>query len=397
MTVDKVLLAEPRGFCAGVEMAIKSLAWMVELFDPPVYCYHDIVHNVAVVDVFEQAGVVFVDDVDAVPPGAPLMLSAHGTAPDVTARARGRAGTLIDAACPLVAKVHHELATRASKGYDIVYVGHAGHDEAVGTMAVAPGSVHLVAGPGDVARVPGSVGPVALLSQTTLGIDEWAAVRAAVRQRFADVWMPARSDLCFATTNRQTALSAIADKVDSIIVIGSKTSSNTNALERVARQPGRAEVVRIETVEDLAEGPELCGVIGVTAGASVPEQLVPEVLAHLDPVQGVETVAVTSEDEYFPLPAALRRHVPAGVLAADRQAKAGHALHRLDARVRATREMPVEIGESRTVPGTGRHPGQGIAAADVGVGGSRVEHLPPTGTAVSSPVGEGLTCSLRGE
>ncbi|MBI2706043.1 MAG: 4-hydroxy-3-methylbut-2-enyl diphosphate reductase, partial [Actinobacteria bacterium] len=215
--VRKVILAEPRGFCAGVEMAIKALAWMVELFDPPVYCYHDIVHNVAVVDVFERAGVVFVDDVDDVPGGAPLMLSAHGTAPGVVDRAHERAGVVIDAACPLVAKVHHEVKRRVSKGYDIIYVGHHGHDEAVGTMAVAPEAVHLVGSASDVADVPDTGRPVALLSQTTLGVGEWADARAAVRERFPDVWTPARSDLCFATTNRQTALKALAEKVDAII------------------------------------------------------------------------------------------------------------------------------------------------------------------------------------
>src|SRR5436305_5866589 len=168
MAVQKVLLAAPRGFCAGVEMAIKALAWMVRVYEPPVYCYHEIVHNQLVVDRFRRLGVVFVDDVAEVPPGAPLMLSAHGSAPDVVAAARAKGGFVVDAVCPLVTKVHHEVKVRAGKGYSIVYVGHEGHDEAVGTMAVAPDATHLVETVHDVAALADPEGPVALLAQTTL-------------------------------------------------------------------------------------------------------------------------------------------------------------------------------------------------------------------------------------
>src|SRR2546425_10966036 len=154
MAVDKVLLAAPRGFCAGVEMAIKALAWMVRVFEPPVYCYHEIVHNRLVVDRFRDLGVVFVDDIADVPSGAPVMLSAHGSAPQVVAAARGTGGFVVDAVCPLVTKVHHEVKVRAGKGYSIVYVGHEGHDEAVGTMAVAPDAINLVESEADVASLP---------------------------------------------------------------------------------------------------------------------------------------------------------------------------------------------------------------------------------------------------
>src|SRR3989440_4681905 len=164
MEVEKVLLARPRGFCAGVEMAIKALAWMVRVFEPPVYCYHEIVHNRLVVDRFRDLGVVFVDDVVDVPPGAPLMLSAHGSAPEVVEAARAHGGVVVDAVCPLVTKVHHEVKVRAGKGYSIVYVGHEGHDEAVGTMAVAPEAIHLVEAQGDVAALPAHHQPVALLA-----------------------------------------------------------------------------------------------------------------------------------------------------------------------------------------------------------------------------------------
>src|SRR2546423_8051474 len=172
MPVDRVLLASPRGFCAGVEMAIKALAWMVRVFEPPVYCYHEIVHNQVVVDRFRRLGVVFVDDVAAVPPGAPLMLSAHGSAPEVVAAARASGGVVINAVCPLVTKVHHEVKVRAGKGYTVVYVGHEGHEEAVGTMAVAPGAVRMVEREADVAALDVD-GPVAFLAQTPLSLDEW--------------------------------------------------------------------------------------------------------------------------------------------------------------------------------------------------------------------------------
>ena len=239
MAVERVLLASPRGFCAGVEKAIKALAWMVRVFEPPVYCYHEIVHNRHVVDQFRAQGVVFVDAIDEVPAGAPLMLSAHGSAPEVVTDARRLDRVVVDAVCPLVTKVHHELKVRAGKGYTVLYVGHQGHEEAVGTMAVAPDSVQLVQTEADVdeAVVPTGT-PVALLAQTTLSHDEWSGIMARAQERFPDLWMPNRSDLCFATTNRQAALKAIAGRADAVIVIGSFNSSNTRALETVARAIG---------------------------------------------------------------------------------------------------------------------------------------------------------------
>jgi 4-hydroxy-3-methylbut-2-enyl diphosphate reductase len=303
--VDKVLLAQPRGFCAGVEKAIKALAWMVRVFEPPVYCYHEIVHNQLVVEEFRGLGVVFVEDVAEVPPGAPLMLSAHGTAPAVVGRARDRAGIVVDAVCPLVTKVHHELKTRSAKGYRILYVGHAGHEEAVGTMAVAPEAVHLVEEVGDLEALGALEGaPVALLAQTTLSHDEWRDLMEAAMVRFPDLWLPGRSDLCFATTNRQAALREIAAKVDAVVVIGSANSSNTVALEKVALSSGCPRVVRIDRPDELPA--DLSGTVGVTAGASAPEQLVEAVVAALAPAEGVDVVTVTTEDEYFPPPPELR-------------------------------------------------------------------------------------------
>ena len=304
MAVDKVLLAAPRGFCAGVEMAIKALAWMVRAFEPPVYCYHEIVHNQVVVNRFRDLGVVFVDDIAEVPPGRPIMLSAHGSAPEVVAAARAGGGFVVDAVCPLVTKVHHEVKVRAGKGFQIVYVGHEGHEEAVGTMAVAPESIHRVESVDEVDALPAFDVPVALLAQTTLSHRDWQAVADRTAERFPDMWRPGRSDLCFATTNRQSALGAIAEQCDAVVVIGSANSSNTRALERLARESGAAQVFRVNGPDELPEG--LSGTIGVTAGASAPEELVAEVIAHLAPTDGVDEVRITDEDEYFPPPRELR-------------------------------------------------------------------------------------------
>ncbi len=327
MNVERVLLAAPRGFCAGVEMAIKALAWMVRSFEPPVYCYHEIVHNRLVVDRFRELGVVFVDDVAEVPPGKPLMLSAHGSAPEVVARARGNGGFVVDAVCPLVTKVHHEVKVRAGKGYQILYVGHEGHDEAVGTLAVAPDAIHLVEDEGDVADLAPPEQPVALLAQTTLSHQDWAGVLDAARRRFPDLWMPGRSDLCFATTNRQAALTEIAAKADAIVVIGSANSSNTVALEKVARSAGCPRVFRVNSAGELPD--DLAGVVGVTAGASAPEELVRAVIDRLSPRAGVEEVRVTDEDEYFPPPRELRELVGLDALADDRRVAASDVLDAL--------------------------------------------------------------------
>jgi 4-hydroxy-3-methylbut-2-enyl diphosphate reductase len=285
-------------------MAIKALAWMVRAFEPPVYCYHEIVHNQRVVDRFRDLGVVFVDDIDEVPPGRPMMLSAHGSAPEVVAQAKARGGYVVDAVCPLVTKVHHEVKVRAGKGYQIVYVGHEGHEEAVGTMAVAPKAIHRVQSVDDVAALPDFDQPVAMLAQTTLSHRDWEDVLEATYERFPSMWMPGRSDLCFATTNRQSALMEIAPRCDAVVVIGSANSSNTRALEALARDAGCPRVFRVNGVEELPH--DLHGTVGVTAGASAPEELVEAVITRLAPREGVVEVAFTDEDEYFPPPRNLR-------------------------------------------------------------------------------------------
>ena len=277
---------------------------MTRVFEPPVYCYHEIVHNQFVVNHFKSLGVVFIDDVTLVPAGAPVMLSAHGSPPEVIEAARQSGGTVIDAVCPLVTKVHHELKVRARKGYTVLYVGHDGHEEAVGTMAVAPESVHLIESTEDIDQIAGLEGPFALLSQTTLSLDEWQHLREYAELKFPDIWMPNRSDLCFATTNRQAALRAVAAQADAVVVIGSANSSNTVALTKVAEASGCPRVLRVNGAFELPD--DLTGVVAVTAGASAPESLVNEVLEFLDPTSGVTVQSVTVEDEYFPPPPELR-------------------------------------------------------------------------------------------
>ena len=313
----KVLLNSPRGFCAGVEMAISSLAWMVKLFPAPVYCYHEIVHNKSVVKIFENAGVIFVDSIDEVPEGAPVMLSAHGSPPDVVNKAKEVGKYMVNAVCPLVTKVHHEAKTQSKKGLEIIYVGHAGHDEAIGTQAMAPNNITLVENVEDFkeklaeiqARVedPSQVG---LLSQTSLPVEEWKEVEVAAKEHFPEIWTAKRSDLCFATTNRQAAVRAVAPEVDTMVVIGSNNSSNTIALAKVAKEYGAKEVYRIDSVEELEDKdftPDQ--IVGVTAGASAPESLIQEVVAWLNPEDGVEEKFIVEEGEYFPLPPNMRNFI----------------------------------------------------------------------------------------
>ena len=310
MTVQRVLVAEPRGFCAGVEMAIKALTWMTRIFDGPVYCYHEIVHNEWVVKAFEKVGVVFIDDISEAPEGAPIMLSAHGSAPEVVAAAQDRAAVVIDAVCPLVTKVHHEVKMMSRKGYQIIYIGHEGHDEAVGTVAEAPEAITLVepeVGLGDFSAE--NPEKVALVAQTTLGLHEWQGVMNDASSRFPELKTARKSDLCYATTNRQEAVSQLSEVCDLILVVGSHNSSNTQALVRVANEKGLS-AHRIDSASDI-EDSWLVGVetVGLTAGASAPDHLVQEVIDRLGPEQGFELWSATEEDEYFPLPPQLRSFV----------------------------------------------------------------------------------------
>ena len=285
-------------------MAIKSLTWMVRVFEPPVYCYHEIVHNKVIVDRFKNLGVIFVDDISEVPKGAPVMLSAHGSAPELVAKVHVISGITVNAVCPLVTKVHHEVKVRSKKGYAIIYVGHKEHDEAIGTMAIAPESVTLVENEEQLVQLPDSQEPVAMINQTTLSLDEWAGIRELAERKFPNLWMANRSDLCFATTNRQLAIREISRLADTVVVIGSANSSNTVALEKTARRYGAKNVYRINQPSELPG--DIGGIVGITAGASAPEDLVQAVVNRLNPELGVQEIAVTDEDEYFPPPPELR-------------------------------------------------------------------------------------------
>ena len=291
-------------------MAIKALTWMVRIFEPPVYCYHQIVHNEWVVKAFERVGVVFVDTISDVPEGAPVMLSAHGSAPEVVSAAAARAAVVIDAVCPLVTKVHHEVKLMADKGFDIIYVGHRGHDEAIGTLAEAPQKMTLVQPEDDLDGFrPSDPSKVALVAQTTLSTLEWRQVLEDANQRYPDLVTSRKSDLCYATTNRQEAISALAKQCDVILVVGSENSSNTQALVRVAGERG-ALAYRIDSASDIRdEWLEGVEIVGLTAGASAPDHLVTEVIDRLNPTMGFELLSVTTEGEYFPLPPQLRSFV----------------------------------------------------------------------------------------
>ncbi len=303
----KGYIAKPSGYCAGVHMAIKALVWIVKLFPKPVYCYHEIVHNRSVVKAFERAGVVFVESIDEVPKGAPVMLSAHGSAPEVIRDAGDRTELVVDAVCPLVVKVHHEVRRRAAQGYDIVLVGHQNHDEAIGTVARAGDRVILVepeTGLDDF--MPTNPDKVALFAQTTLGMHEWAHIRDEASERFPSLETSRKSDLCYATTNRQEAVVGLTSECDIILVVGSENSSNTMALVRTALMHG-VEAHRIDSAADIR--PKwLAGknAVGITAGASAPDWLVQDVIDLLDPPGGWEEVHHTEEGEYFPIPRGLR-------------------------------------------------------------------------------------------
>ncbi|MGH8927918.1 MAG: 4-hydroxy-3-methylbut-2-enyl diphosphate reductase, partial [Acidimicrobiia bacterium] len=263
-----------------------------------------------VVKAFERVGVVFVDDISEVPPGAPVMLSAHGSAPDVVEGAGARAAVVIDAVCPLVTKVHHEVRRMAERGLDIIYVGHRGHDEAIGTLAEAPDRMTLVEPEDDLDGFdPKDPTKVALVAQTTLSTHEWRHVLEGARQRYPELTTSRKSDLCYATTNRQEAIAALSEQCQTILVVGSQNSSNTQALVRVARERG-VSAFRIDTASDITDD-WLAGVtaVGLTAGASAPDHLVTEVIDRLAPRLGFELLSVTAEEEYFPLPPQLRSFV----------------------------------------------------------------------------------------
>jgi 4-hydroxy-3-methylbut-2-enyl diphosphate reductase len=301
----KILLANPRGFCAGVNMAIESLDRALSLFGAPMYVFHEIVHNRHVVEAFRDKGVIFVDQVQEVPPGSRLMYSAHGISPAVEAEARRRQLQVIDATCPLVRKVHLQALRYARLGYTIVLIGHRGHDEVVGTLGEAPEQMVLVETVEDVDRLdPPDAEKVAYLTQTTLSVDEVQTIVDRLRRRFPACVGSPKEDICYATQNRQEALKALLPRVDVAVVVGSRNSSNSNRLVEVAREAG----VRAYLVDDAEELDsawfEGCESVLISAGASAPEELVQQCVSELRRRFGaaVEHHSIREEDVVFPLP-----------------------------------------------------------------------------------------------
>ena len=305
--VDNLYVVTPRGFCAGVEMAIKALTWMLKIYDEPVYCYHEIVHNDWIVQKFKEKNVIFIEDPKELPADSIVMLSAHGTAPKVEMEFKNISMTSVNSVCPLVTKVHHEAKKFSENGKKIIYVGHKNHDEAIGALGVAPNNMILVETVDDLDNKSLRKENVALLAQTTLAMSEWEPILDKAKNEFENIELPRKSDLCYATTNRQKALINISNKVDKVLVVGSSTSSNTNALVTTINNLGK-DAYRIETLDDL-RNLNLDGTdVAITAGASAPDHIVKEITEHLNP-NNLEFYIDTTEEEYFPLPKELRRNI----------------------------------------------------------------------------------------
>lgn len=305
----KLILANPRGFCAGVNMAIEGLEKALEVFGTPLYVYHEIVHNRPVVERFRDRGVVFVDHISDIPPGGTVLYSAHGVAPFIRAESAARNLRAIDATCPLVTKVHTEAVRFAREGYTILLIGHEGHDEVIGTMGEAPAAIRLVENVEEAEKLdlPANA-KVAYLTQTTLSVDDAERIIRVLRRRFPQLVGPSKEDICYATQNRQEAVKALVPESDVVIVLGSQNSSNSMRLAELARTHGKAAylVDRIDEVPAGAfRGDET---VLITAGASAPEERVQECVEYLCSRYGasVESRTVREEHVNFPLPRELR-------------------------------------------------------------------------------------------
>ncbi len=310
MTVEKLILAKPRGFCAGVDRAIDAVNIALDLYEEPVYVRKEIVHNRHVVDELRQKGAIFVDELDEVPNGAIVIFSAHGISPEVRAQAETRGLKVIDATCPLVTKVHNEAIRFAEQGRTIILVGHEGHDEVIGTMGEAPEAITLIGSEEQVEElnVP-DPNKVAVITQTTLSVDETTGIIEALKQKFPQLAFPPKEDICYATQNRQTALKELASCVDLILALGSQNSSNSKRLIEVAQGVG----IQAYLIDDVSEiNPkwlEGARVIGVTAGASAPEHLVQGVVGYFKAlgVTDIEEIEPIKEEVNFGLPQELVR------------------------------------------------------------------------------------------
>jgi len=311
----KVLLAAPRGYCAGVDRAIETVEKALDLYGAPVYVRKEIVHNKFVVQSLQERGAIFVDEVDEIPVGATVVFSAHGVAPEVHTDSAARELKTIDATCPLVTKVHAEARRFASEGFHILLVGHEGHEEVVGTMGEAPNAMTLVQDPSEAQAVdlPADANLV-WLSQTTLSVDETNATVDVLRDRFPSLISPPSDDICYATQNRQGAVKAIAERCDVMIVVGSGNSSNSVRLREVALEAGAAAAYRVDFAKEMQdEWFAAARTVGVTSGASVPELLVKDVLAWLAERDFTEVEEVRTQEEHlvFALPPELRRDLKA--------------------------------------------------------------------------------------
>jgi 4-hydroxy-3-methylbut-2-enyl diphosphate reductase len=305
----RIILANPRGFCAGVNMAIESLEQALELCGKPLYVYHEIVHNRPVVARFQKLGVIFVDDIAEVPAGATLLYSAHGVSPMVRAASADRNLRAIDATCPLVTKVHLEAVRFAREGYTIILIGHEGHDEVLGTMGEAPEHIRLVEDVHDVECLKVAPGTkLAYLTQTTLSVDDAQVIIDALRRRFPQIVGPSRDDICYATQNRQEAVKELAQEADVVLVVGSQNSSNSMRLAEIAQSSGKTAYLIDSAGEIAADWFNGAETVLVTAGASAPEEVVEECIAHLKAQFGatVESRTVREEHVSFPLPKELR-------------------------------------------------------------------------------------------
>jgi 4-hydroxy-3-methylbut-2-enyl diphosphate reductase len=306
----KVILANPRGFCAGVNMAIEVVNQVLEVRGAPIYVFHEIVHNRHVVDDFKSRGVTFVNDVSEVPDGGVIVYSAHGISPEIRRQSKARGLIEVDATCPLVTKVHMEVLRYARDGYTIIFVGHRNHDEAVGTVGEAPHAIQVVESPEEVDHLHvADLAKVAFVTQTTLSVSDAERIIAAIRRRFPNVRSPEKDDICYATTNRQNAVSLWAPEVDVVLVIGSRNSSNSQRLVERAREAGRAGYLIDDESEIDAAWFAGKDRILVTAGASAPEHLVNNLLDRLrrDFNATVEIRTLIEEDISFDLPKSAKR------------------------------------------------------------------------------------------
>jgi 4-hydroxy-3-methylbut-2-enyl diphosphate reductase len=309
MQLQEVLLAEPRGFCAGVDRAIEIVERALDKFGAPIYVRHEIVHNTHVVNDLRARGAIFIEELSDVPPGATLIFSAHGVSKAVQDEALARGFQIFDATCPLVSKVHVEVAKLHKEGYEFLMIGHKGHPEVEGTMGQLESGIHLVEDVADVARVhPAQTEKLAMVTQTTLSVDDAAEIAAAIQARFPTVRLPKQQDICYATQNRQDAVKLMSPMVDVVIVVGSPTSSNSNRLAELARKLG-VDAHMVDHADELqAEWLDGKARVGLTAGASAPDVLVQAVITRLRAMGAVSlrTLDGVQEHTKFPLPKGLK-------------------------------------------------------------------------------------------